>query len=441
MISIVCVYSSKKTLNDILLKGLENQTVKFELIPVDNTRNRFKSAAEALNYGGGKAKGKYIMFVHQDVELPSDSWLENVEKYLEEVSDLGIAGPAGMSVEGRNHKERRRFGVLPPGVNLGQKPEEVQTLDEAMLIIPNPVFRKIKFDEATFDGWHCYGADYCLCIRQLGLKSYRIPARVYHRSLQRNMENLLMYQKKLYDKHKKRHRVIYATTGEISWLRLRLYSIIEVISPLYKRLFPDGNNHVKKALADCDRVLDLGCGHNSPLQYFNIPFSVGVELSYPYLQESMRRGIHSQYFQADIRSIEFKPKSFDAVVAVEVLEHLTVQEGAELLYKMEQWASKKVVVTTLNGYLEQDTYENNRLQEHKSGWSVKELRELEFKVFGLQGWKRLRGYKAMLKYEPAPFYEPSLFWGIISALTQKVTYYYPKLALQLLAIKRIGHSD
>ena len=441
MFSIVCVYNNDKILKNNLLKGLENQTVEFELIPVDNTRNRFKSAAEALNYGGVKAKGKYIMFVHQDVELPSNSWLGNVEKMLEEVSDLGIAGVAGMSEKGGNYKERRKFGATSQGVSLFQKPEEVQTLDEAMLIIPNPVFRKLKFDEAIFDGWHCYGADYCLCIRQLRLKAYIIPAFIRHRSLQRNMENLLVYRKKLYDKHKKRHRVIFTSTGEISWLRLRLHSIIEVISPLYKRLFPDWKEHIEKALADCDTVLDLGCGYNSPLQYFNIPFSVGVELFYPYLQESMRRGIHSQYFQADIRRIEFKPKSFDAVVAVEVLEHLTAQEGAELLRKMELWASKKVVVTTLNGYLEQDTYENNRLQEYKSVWSVKELRELEFKVFGLRGWKRLRGYKAILKYEPAPFYEPSLFGVIISALTQKVTYYYPKLALQLLAVKRIGHCD
>lgn len=435
MISIVCVYNNDKILKNNLLKGLENQTVEFELITVDNTRNRFKSAAEALNYGGGKAKGKYIMFVHQDVELPSNSSLGNVEKILEEVSDLGIAGVAGMSEKGRNNKERRRFGAKSQEVNLVQKPEEVQTLDELMLIIPNPVFRKLKFDEAIFDGWHCYGVDYCLCTRQLGLKAYIIPAFIHHRSLQRNTENLLMYQKKLYDKHKKRHRVIFSTTGEISWLRLRLYSIIEVISPLYKRLFPNWREHVKKALTDCDTVLELGCGYNSPLQYCTIPFSVGVELFYPYLQESLRRGIHSQYFQADIRRIEFKPKSFDAVVAVEILEHLTAQEGAELLSKMEQWAKKKVVVITLNGYLEQDKYENNRLQEHKSDWNVKKLRELEFKVFGL------KGYKDIIKYEPALDFETTLFWRIISDLAQKITYYYPKLAFQLLAIKRIGHFD
>jgi len=67
MISIVCVYNDEITLKDYLLKSLENQTSKHELILIDNTQGKYKSAAGALNWGGGKAKGKYIMFVHQDV--------------------------------------------------------------------------------------------------------------------------------------------------------------------------------------------------------------------------------------------------------------------------------------------------------------------------------------------------------------------------------------
>jgi len=119
------------------------------------------------------------------------------------------------------------------------------------------------------------------------------------------------------------------------------------------------------------------------------------------------------------------------------LEHLTKQEGAELLDKdkMERWARKKVVVTTPNGYLWQGTYANNPLQEHKSGWSVKELRELEFRVFGLNGWKRLRGYKGSVKYKP------TFLWARISDLTQKITYHYPRLAFQLFAIKKIDHGE
>ena len=67
MISIVCVYNNKEILNKYLIKSLESQTEDYELILLDNTQNKFNSAAKALNNGGRKAKGDYIMFVHQDV--------------------------------------------------------------------------------------------------------------------------------------------------------------------------------------------------------------------------------------------------------------------------------------------------------------------------------------------------------------------------------------
>ena len=71
MISIVCVFNDKKVLNEYLLESLKNQTAHYELILIDNTKNKFKSASEALNYGAKNANGNYLMFVHQDVYLCS----------------------------------------------------------------------------------------------------------------------------------------------------------------------------------------------------------------------------------------------------------------------------------------------------------------------------------------------------------------------------------
>ena len=111
MISIVCVYNNEEIFNNYLLKSLKSQTAKHEEILIDNTQGRFKSAAEALNWGGRKAKGKYIMFVHQDVDLSSNTWLENAENILDPIINLGIAGVAGMSEEGLINKERNR-GII-----------------------------------------------------------------------------------------------------------------------------------------------------------------------------------------------------------------------------------------------------------------------------------------------------------------------------------------
>lgn len=181
--------------------------------------------------------------------------------------------------------------------------------------------------------------------------------------------------------------------------------------------------------------MDLGCGYNSIIQYCNIPFSVGVELFEPYLEESKKKGIHNEYIKEDIRKVELKPKSFDVVVLLDVLEHLTKEEGYELIRKMEKCARKKNIIFTPNGLVWQEGYDNNPLQEHKSGWGVEELEKLGFKVYGINGWKKLRGYKASIKYKP------TRLWSIISDLTQKITYYFPKFAFQLFAVKKVNHLN
>jgi len=78
-------------------------------------------------------------------------------------------------------------------------------------------------------------------------------------------------------------------------------------------------------------------------------------------KESKKKQIHNEYILADLRKLEFKPKSFDAILCLEVIEHLTKEEGHDLIKKMEKWARKKIIITTPNGY------DCNPFQTHKSG--------------------------------------------------------------------------
>jgi hypothetical protein len=393
--------------------------------------------------GGPRARGDYIMFAHQDMWLGLDTFLRDAEGYLSALPDLGVGGVAGMSEKGRSWEERVKFSIDTFGETCWQAigpvatAAEVQTLDECLLLVPRRVFLELTFDERTFDGWDCYGADYCLCARQAGLKAYVLPLPCSHSHTRRGAQylweykNLLKYQKRLYAKHKSSHPTIYTWMERLSRGNLFLRGLMETFGPFSARVFPRLHLQLKRELSGCASVLDLGCGHRSPLKLFNVPFTVGVELFEPPLQESRRKRIHTGCVKADIRAVEFKPKSFDAVIAVEVLEHLTREEGVELLAKMAEWARKKVVVTTPNGYLWQGTYDNNPLQEHRSGWTVKELRGLGFRVRGILGWKGLRGYKGSIKYRPA------FLWARICDMTQKVTWYWPERAFQLFAVRRI----
>ena len=215
MISIICVYNNRAILDEYMLKSLKNQDIEHELILVDNTNGKFKSAAEALNFGGKKAKGNYLMFVHQDVCLSSKSWLKNGEKMLNSISNLGIAGVAGKVKEEAYVISNMKQG--PNCMNVGisiDRPVKVQTLDECLILIPKSTFNLFEFDEDACNGWHLYAVDYCLTIKNYGFDVYAIPLNSYHLSEGFPVSNdYFSTMKKLINKHKSHYKWISTTIG------------------------------------------------------------------------------------------------------------------------------------------------------------------------------------------------------------------------------------
>ena len=198
---------------------MKGQTANYELILIDNTNNKFNSAAKALNYGGNKAKGKYIIFVHQDVYLSSESFLNDLEITLDSLNDLGIAGAAGKSEANKLIVSNLKEGTPPKLAGKIQinKPVKVQTLDECFFIIPKVVFDKLKFDEEVCNGWHLYAVDYSLSVLEMELNVYVVPANIYHQSAGESFsDEYYDILKKLLDKHKKKHVWIYTTMGHWS---------------------------------------------------------------------------------------------------------------------------------------------------------------------------------------------------------------------------------
>ncbi len=445
MISIVCVYNNKKILDNLLLKSLAGQSSDFELIIIDNTGNRFNSAAGALNHGGTISRGDYIMFIHQDMWLGTKTFIEDAENIMRSVPDAGIAGVAGVDNKSEDWKANVKYSISVFGtpwwddVGPVKKPEEVLTLDECLLIVPRPVFDRLKFDDKNFDGWDCYGADYCLAAGDIGLKTYVIPLPCSHSCMRADyalweFKELHRYQKRLYGKYGKKYNIIHTWMGNISRHYLIWIKILSILKPLYLKLFPDFQVRLEKELAGCSSVLDLGCGHHSPIYRRRIPYSVGVEIFLPSLIESKRLTIHNDYIQADIRKLEFKNKSFDAVLAIDVLQNIEKDEGIELINKINQWARKKIIIKTTNGFIRQSPYNNNSHLEHVSGWKAAELKSLGFSVHGIEGLKFLEKdeeYQDKLQYR---------FWRErIANLTQVILYHFlPGLARQLFAVRKIN---
>lgn len=252
MISVICVYNNKATLERYLLKSLESQTAKYEMVLLNNTDDRFSSAAEALNLGGSKGKSKYLMFIHQDVYLQYPDWLAKAEGYLDSIPQLGIAGIAGMVEGGHCNEDRGRNMIKhgdPPEVwkwgHPVTKPEPVQTLDELMFVIPKSVFEKNPFDEVTCRGWDLYAVDYCLSIRRAGFGVYVMPLPVLHGSRGRLNESYFVTLNKVLKKHKDYRRI---NTTVDSWSTLYPLAVqrkVKMVHKNFKNIAGKATNLIK----------------------------------------------------------------------------------------------------------------------------------------------------------------------------------------------------
>ena len=171
---------------------------------------------------------------------------------------------------------------------------------------------------------------------------------------------------------------------------------------------------LRESLLGCDSVLDVGCGVSAKLREVDAPNTTGFEGYAPDFAEAKRRNTHDQLVQGDARELArfFKPRQFDACVALDVIEHLTKEDGLKLLQDMEKIARKRVVIFTPKGFLPQRHAANDDLQVHLSGWEPAEMERLGYRVTGQLGPKSLRGECHVLTRRPA------IFWGVVSFIGQ-----------------------
>ena len=188
---------------------------------------------------------------------------------------------------------------------------------------------------------------------------------------------------------------------------------------------------INKHLEGCSDVVDLACGNSSPLQHINsIIYKVGIDLYEPYINESKTNSYHDEYHCMDVLEShsKFGDNSFDATVALDLIEHLDKKQGYELINMMEKMSRKRVIIFTPNGFLKQGEYDGNNLQIHNSGWTVDEFQSLGFEVIGVGGLKFFRGELGRIRFRPI------YFWNFLSFISDNF-FRNPKSSFQLLCIK------
>ncbi len=199
MITFVCACNNREVCNNMLIKSLKAQNNQnYELIIVDAQKENFTSASETLNYGFSKAKGEYVAFVHQDVELIGNDFVDLLIRYCHE-NDFGIAGVAGAT----GTDKFSVFSSVLMGIDRRQAGEKLNcvcecfALDEVLLIVKKDTF--VGFNNYG-NTWHFYGVEYSYRCHKNGDKVLLFPIPLYHASDAKSLnfsyfDTLLLYAK------------------------------------------------------------------------------------------------------------------------------------------------------------------------------------------------------------------------------------------------------
>jgi len=190
---------------------------------------------------------------------------------------------------------------------------------------------------------------------------------------------------------------------------------------------------LRRELAGASTVLDIGCGRNSPVAKVDSnAYSVGIDLYLPALRESKAKRIHSDHVLADAMHLPLQQtRVFDVAVMIEVVEHLYKEEGVRLMLMLANLA-RKLVMSTPNGFMAQDAEDGNVYQIHHSGWRIRELREMGFAVYGVEGLKGLRAINRTFSRHSWRMLSKLVF--LLQDITHWATCHFPYLADGLFAV-------
>lgn len=193
---------------------------------------------------------------------------------------------------------------------------------------------------------------------------------------------------------------------------------------------------IKKLLnkSSIKTILDLGCGTGQLGDWLEKGrYSLtGVDIFKPYLDKCRKKGKYTQLIKTNLtETLDFKTKSFDAVIALQTIEHLNKKQGECLVKEMERIARKIIIVSTPNGECSQDLYDENKYQKHLSSWTEKDFQERKYKVYGI-GLKIIYGSQSHVQ-ERLSIYKIPLY--LISFLANPIANIFPSFSCQLVAVK------
>ncbi len=142
---------------------------EFELIGIHDA----KSLCEAYNRGAAQANGDYLVFCHDDIDIPHADFGERLLTHLQTRDVVGVVGATHLvnsewgtagppHVHGQIvHKPPGFDGYLYLAVALGAPiVDGIHSMDGVFIAMHRKVWEQVRFDDVTFDGFHVYDVDF-----------------------------------------------------------------------------------------------------------------------------------------------------------------------------------------------------------------------------------------------------------------------------------------
>lgn len=184
MISII-ICNKKATLCPELEDNIRNTIgVDYEIISIDNSHRQY-SIFQAYNEGVTRAKGDILCFMHDDILFRSNGWgivLADAFAADSHIGAIGVAGghfmpdcPCSWSTckttsfhvwQTNSDGTATLYGCTDYAD--GKQMVEVACLDGLWMCFRHSLFDTIRFDDQTFDGFHCYDSDICMQVLMAG---------------------------------------------------------------------------------------------------------------------------------------------------------------------------------------------------------------------------------------------------------------------------------
>ncbi len=151
-LDIVCVYNNEDFYKNELLASLDKQATSYgvRIIGINNSNRKYSSMSQAYNSVTNHLKGKWVLFLHQDIRFDTETSLNDIINDISKLSEHTIWGSAGVKRDSRNT------------ICSTDKPINVETVDECFFGMATSLFLKLQFNEVLCDNWHMYAVEICL---------------------------------------------------------------------------------------------------------------------------------------------------------------------------------------------------------------------------------------------------------------------------------------